>query len=1064
MLLRRWATSAALLATVLAGSAVAVATATPASAATLPTGFSEQTVLTGLDQPMNIEFAPDGRVFVAEKAGRIKVFDNLADTTPTVFADLRTNVLNLHDRGLLGLALHPEFPAEPWVYVLYTLDAPPGQTAPYWNDSCARVGGLSSGRCVATSRLSRLRADGDVATGAEQILVDGWCQQATSHSVGDLRFGPDGTLYVTHGDGASSEVVDYGQIGQAAYRNPCGDPPGGTTMTPPTAEGGALRAQDARTTTDPTGLNGALLRLDPETGQGAADNPGADSTDPNTRRILAYGLRNPFRFDIRPGTDDVWLADVGWNTAEEINLVTDHTATLNFGWPCYEGPDRQAGYDGANLNLCESLYTDGDRTDPFYHFRHTDKVVPGEACPSGGSAWSGVAFYPTSGGAYPAQYRGAAFLADYTRNCIWAMLPATPGGAPDPAHLTTFAVSPAHPVDLAIGPDGDIVYVDPAGTVRRIVYSAGNTAPTAALSATPTSGDAPLQVSFDATGSTDPDDGDTDDLTYAWDFTDDGTVDATTATATHTYTAQGTYTARLRVTDPAGDSDTTTVAIQVGNSVPTATIDSPTSTATWRVGDTITFAGSATDPEQGDLPPTALDWQLVQHHCFTLDNCHEHVVQNFDGVAGGTFTAPDHEYPSYLELVLTATDAGGLEHVDRVRLDPKTVELTFTTDPPGLQVSVGSAVQKTPFTRTVIQNSANSISAVTPQTVGDDVYTFHQWSDEGAQTHVVTAPQTDATYTATFRRTTVVSTPATAKCVPGEPYGDPLPAATQEAERIPGRFNFLEGPVWVAAQNRLLFSDMLPATGTDNVQPSVIRSLTLPGTYDVFAAAGGSNGLALSADGASVVAATHDNRGVSSFDLSNGNRGVIAGTYRAPGSTRDQRFNSPNDVTVRSDGTVYFTDPNMQRGNRPDDMGGKTGVYRVKDGVVTLVDDTITQPNGIVLSPDEKTLYVAGNGRIHKYPVLADGSTGTRTDFAQLAVPDGGTVDCAGNVYWASHTGGRIHVFAPDGRALGTITAGPNATNAAFGGPEGRTLFITAGSWGNYGVFQIDLNVPGVPY
>src|SRR5918997_693212 len=99
---------------------------TAAGAAVLPAGFREQTVLTGLNQPMNIEFAPDGRIFVAEKAGRIKVFDSIADTTATIFADLSANVHNQNDRGLLGLALHPEFPTQPYVYVLYTYDAPPG--------------------------------------------------------------------------------------------------------------------------------------------------------------------------------------------------------------------------------------------------------------------------------------------------------------------------------------------------------------------------------------------------------------------------------------------------------------------------------------------------------------------------------------------------------------------------------------------------------------------------------------------------------------------------------------------------------------------------------------------------------------------------------------------------------------------------------------------------------------------------------------------------------------------------------------------------------------------------
>jgi gluconolactonase len=373
-------------------------------------------------------------------------------------------------------------------------------------------------------------------------------------------------------------------------------------------------------------------------------------------------------------------------------------------------------------------------------------------------------------------------------------------------------------------------------------------------------------------------------------------------------------------------------------------------------------------------------------------------------------------------------------------------------------VSVGSSAQRTPFTRTVIQNSANSVSAVTPQTVGDDVYTFQEWSDGGAQSHVLTAPETATTYTATFTPSPTGATPATAACTPGAVYGDPLPAATSTATRIPGRFNFLEGPVWVAEQNRLLVSDMQPASGAQGVQPSVIRALTLPDTFSVFAAAGGSNGLARGADGATLLAATHDQRSVSAYDLAGGARSAVAETFEG------HRFQSPNDLTTRSDGTVYFTDPTFQRGNRTDEMGGRTGVYRVRDGAVTLVDGTLTQPNGIVLSPDEKTLYVAAENTVYQYPVRADGSTGERAAFATVPSGDGATVDCAGNLYWASHTEGRIHVLAPDGRTLGTVAAGTNSTNAAFGGPDGRTLFITSGTWGNYGVYRIDLNVPGLPY
>src|SRR5439155_24371746 len=239
----------------------------PAAASSLPTGFQEQVVFSGLTQPTNIEFAPDGRVFVAQKNGVVKVYDNLSDPTPDVFADLSVQVHNQWDRGLLGLALAPNFPTNPWVYVLYTYDAPLGQTAPVWNDFCANANG---GDCIVSARLSRLQASGNQMTGPEQVLISDWCQQYPSHSIGDLHFGTDGALYVSGGDGASFNGVDYGQTGSPI--NPCGDPPGGA-MTPPTAEGGALRSQDVRTTADPTALNGSILRLDPNTGAAMPDNP-----------------------------------------------------------------------------------------------------------------------------------------------------------------------------------------------------------------------------------------------------------------------------------------------------------------------------------------------------------------------------------------------------------------------------------------------------------------------------------------------------------------------------------------------------------------------------------------------------------------------------------------------------------------------------------------------------------------------------------------------------------------------------------------------------------------------
>jgi PKD repeat protein len=255
-------------------------------------------------------------------------------------------------------------------------------------------------------------------------------------------------------------------------------------------------------------------------------------------------------------------------------------------------------------------------------------------------------------------------------------------------------------------------------------------------------------VAFDGTGSSDPDPGDT--LTYAWDLDGDGAFDDSTAAQTpYTYTTQGSYTATLRVTDPDGASDTDSVTITVGNTAPTATITLPTAGTSWQVGTVVNFSGSATDAQDGALPPSALNWDLVLQHC--PSNCHSHPLQSFAGVASGSFTAPDHDYPSYLELRLTATDSGGLTHTATVRLDPRTVVLTFQTNPGGLELTVNGTSAKATFSRTMIVGSSNTLIAPTPQTKGRKSYSFQSWSDGGAQTHNIVAPATATTYTARFR-------------------------------------------------------------------------------------------------------------------------------------------------------------------------------------------------------------------------------------------------------------------------------------------------------------------------
>lgn len=222
----------------------------------------------------------------------------------------------------------------------------------------------------------------------------------------------------------------------------------------------------------------------------------------------------------------------------------------------------------------------------------------------------------------------------------------------------------------------------------------------------------------------------------------------------HTYDAPGRYTVSLRVTDPFGATDTTTLEISADNTPPTATIQAPLPSLTWEVGDSITFSGSASDPEQGQLPPAALIWRIILQHC--PSNCHAHVLQTFTGVASGSFPAPDHDYPSYLEVELTATDSGGLSDTKTVAVHPRIVNLTFASQPTGLTLVVNGVSGAASFSRTVIVGSSNSASAPSPQTLAGTTYTFVSWSDGGAATHTITAPAAATTYQANYTSTTAV--------------------------------------------------------------------------------------------------------------------------------------------------------------------------------------------------------------------------------------------------------------------------------------------------------------------
>jgi gluconolactonase len=256
--------------------------------------------------------------------------------------------------------------------------------------------------------------------------------------------------------------------------------------------------------------------------------------------------------------------------------------------------------------------------------------------------------------------------------------------------------------------------------------------------------------------------------------------------------------------------------------------------------------------------------------------------------------------------------------------------------------------------------------------------------------------------------------------------------------------------VWI--NNALYFSDFTFATG----YPSRIQKLDLNGTMTTFKNDSGSNGLAVDAQG-NILAGTHKYKSISRFNIVTGERTSVVEMYNK------NVFNSPNDVVLANDGTLYFTDPDYQKSAAPGQQD-KTNVFRVAvNGDVSVVDSTIYNPNGIALSPAGDVLYVSGGGDqgfLRAYAIV-NGVLQTGINIVtDLKSPDGMAIDCHGNIYAAEHAQKRIRVFTPAGDQIAIINVDANITNAAFGGAQGKTLYLT----GAGAIWKLELDVTGSPY
>lgn len=247
-------------------------------------------------------------------------------------------------------------------------------------------------------------------------------------------------------------------------------------------------------------------------------------------------------------------------------------------------------------------------------------------------------------------------------------------------------------------------------------------------------------------------------------------------------------------------------------------------------------------------------------------------------------------------------------------------------------------------------------------------------------------------------------------------------------EMIAENFLFTEGPVWNREEGFLLFSDIAGNTIYKWVPPTLLEVFRRPSHN--------ANGLAYDKRGG-LLAAEHGARRVSRLDP-DGRLEIIADNYQG------KKLHSPNDVAVRSDNSIYFTDPPYGLGRRPPELSFM-GLYRIDpNGQIHLEGEYHQYPNGLAFSPDEKILYLALTeaDEVLAMDVAEDGSTSKARLFARVPYPDGIAIDRAGNIYVAGEKG--VAVLTPDGTQLGTIPMPRIPANCAFAGPDGRWLIITA--------------------
>jgi glucose/arabinose dehydrogenase/type 1 glutamine amidotransferase len=651
-------------------------------------GFEKITLDSNTNNPMELDIAPDGRVFYVERDGRLRIIK--PDTNTTVTA-ATLPVFTGNEDGLLGITLDPDFATNRLVYLYYS----PNGGAP-------------------RNLLSRFTMTGDTLDlASEKILLTVTTQRNTCcHAGGTMTFDSTGNLYLATGDNTNPfESSGYAPLDERAGR----------------ADFDAQRS--SANTND---LRGKVLRIRPQA-DGTYTIPAGNLFAPGTARtrpeIYAMGFRNPFRIGVDPRTNVLYVADYGPDAGQpnpdrgpgntvEWNIVSQ---AGNYGWPyctganaAYReytfpsGPSGPAYSCAAPVN--DSPNNTGLRDLPPAIASTVDYDYDGNPrfpeLGGGGAPMAGPVYRHdpalVSDRKWPAYYDGKAIFGEWNQSKLYTMQVSADGRQLVDINQLLPGMPTIRPMDFDFGPDGALYLIewgtgfggnnDDSG-VYRIDYRSGGRAPTAVAKATPTSGQAPLTVQFSSAGSTDPDG---QPITYRWAFGDGGT--STVANPSHTFTSNGQYDVQLTVTDPDGRTAVANVPVTVGNTAPTVTITTPPDGGFFDWGDRVDFTVRVTDPEDGTVDCN----RVVLQYSFGHDE-HAHPIQQYQGCSGTVQTSLEsgHGADANVFAVLEASyvDNSGLSGRSLIRLHPKRKQaehFTATGRVPGSTAGGDPGVQREP--------------------------------------------------------------------------------------------------------------------------------------------------------------------------------------------------------------------------------------------------------------------------------------------------------------------------------------------------------------------------------